>query len=419
MKKCVISLVLCICAAVLLLAACHKEEQPAITESQVWETMPQLTYGVLESEKLEVLPWYDGRTEAASQCNMAETELGYYWMLGELLFYADKADLSNWVVVCNKPDCTHSYTQTNCNAQIGNHWFLLRDGRIISTAYSALYPELYPNQKKHGTILVSRAADGTDLRLLYALEDIMVGDEGGLSAALLTSHQLLMYSCKNQTDGSEYYNLYRLSKDGIQLIEETTMVDSNRTLIKMTRGDDVIAVEDLHVEDDEFIANTVLCRFDGGVKTPVYETVEWGYLTGNTMRVFRKNDGYYDINTDTGEETLLTPTQFENSACFLLLPNCILETTLAYNTQDVRTPDMTHQMTLFDGVVWREVRLPKELKAAKPTTYAHDFVVTSDSVFFTVSTMERTFALHGGGIYRIDLSKEELTAELCQEIIMP
>lgn len=419
MKKRVFCLALCICTVVLLFNACNQEEQPAITESQVWETMPQLTYGVLEHEKLEVLPWYDGRTEAASQCTMAETEQGYYWMLGELLFYADKADLSNWVAVCNKPDCTHSYTHINCNAQIGSPWFLLRDGRIISTVYSALYPELYPNQSKRGTILVSRAANGTDLRLLYALEDVMVGDEGGMSAARLTSHQLLLYSSKMQTDGSEHYNLYRLSKDGIQLIEETTLVDCNRKLIKMTRGDEVIAVEDMHIEEDEFVVKTVLYRFDGGVKTPVYETVEWGYLTGNTMRVFRCNDGYYDINTDTCEETLLAPAQFENSACFLLLPNCILETTLAYNTQDVRTPDMTHQMTIFDGVAWREVKLPKELEGAKPTTYAHDFVVTSDSVFFTVSTMERMFALHGGGIYRIDLSKEELVVEFCQELEMP
>lgn len=413
---CVLTVLLCM---VLLLTACKKEEQPAITESQVWETMPQLTYGVLESEKLEVLPWYDGRTEAASQCSMAETELGYYWMLGELLFYADKADLSNWVAVCNKPACTHSYTQTKCNARIGSYWFLLRDGRIISSVYSAHFPELYPNQNKRGDILVSRATDGTDLRLLYASEEIMIGAEGGVSGFYLSPHQLLMYCSKMQTDGSECYRIYWVSEDGVQLLDETTMVGGNRSVVRWTRGDEVIAINDVYVLEDEIVEKYGIYRLDGGVLTLVSENAERGYLTGNTLRVFRRNDGYYDINTDTGEETLLAPAQFENSACFLLLPNCILETTLAYNTQDVRTPDMTHQMTLFDGVSWREVKLPKELEAAKATTYASDFVVTSDSVFFTVSTMERKFALHGGGIYRIDLSKEELTAELCQELKMP
>ena len=75
------------CVTMLLLSGCHiGEEAPGITESQEWE-VPQLNYGVLEYEKLEVLPWYSGRMEATSFNRMAETELGYYQTFFQNLFH--------------------------------------------------------------------------------------------------------------------------------------------------------------------------------------------------------------------------------------------------------------------------------------------------------------------------------------------
>ena len=76
---------LCLLAAILfILTGCREEDQlvvdPSVTESLVWETMPTLTYGRLEYEKLKVEPWYCGRTEATSSNHMAETEQGYYYM---------------------------------------------------------------------------------------------------------------------------------------------------------------------------------------------------------------------------------------------------------------------------------------------------------------------------------------------------
>lgn len=54
------------------------EETPEIPETEIWETAPVLTYGVMTYEKLEILPWYAGRAEAVKRNYCAETELSMY-----------------------------------------------------------------------------------------------------------------------------------------------------------------------------------------------------------------------------------------------------------------------------------------------------------------------------------------------------
>ena len=121
-----------------LLPGCAEEApvtptEPEPAESRLWETMPQLTYGVMEYEKLEVLPWYSGRTEATGSYQWAETRDGYYRLDTEslLLSYADKAILKNWLPVCGKPNCRHHANTLTCNAVMRYGTFLLRDGNSI------------------------------------------------------------------------------------------------------------------------------------------------------------------------------------------------------------------------------------------------------------------------------------------------
>ena len=86
-------------SAILLLltvfSGCDAEEKaPAPIGSAVWETMPQLTYGTMEYEKLAILPWNSGRCEATSYDTLAETNQGFYLIdASNRLLYADKADL--------------------------------------------------------------------------------------------------------------------------------------------------------------------------------------------------------------------------------------------------------------------------------------------------------------------------------------
>ena len=81
----------------LLMGGCAEEvpEQPAVTESLVWEEALPLNHGVLEYEKLTPRPWYCGSLEFSGRCRWAERENGYYYFdYGEnTLYYADKTDL--------------------------------------------------------------------------------------------------------------------------------------------------------------------------------------------------------------------------------------------------------------------------------------------------------------------------------------
>ena len=72
MKK-TICVLLALLMTVLPLAGCSQPEQePEPVSSLAWE-VPQLNYGVLEYEKLSVLPWYSGRTEATSFNTFADS----------------------------------------------------------------------------------------------------------------------------------------------------------------------------------------------------------------------------------------------------------------------------------------------------------------------------------------------------------
>ena len=136
MKRIVASIL----ALLILLAfpGCAQEEVPEVpsepepSESLIWEKMPALTYGVMEHEKLEVLPWYSGRTEATGSYQWAETKDGYYRLDTEsfLLSYADKADLQTWLPVCGKPNCRHHANTLTCNAVMRYGTFFLREGKL-------------------------------------------------------------------------------------------------------------------------------------------------------------------------------------------------------------------------------------------------------------------------------------------------
>ena len=136
--------------------------------SEVWKEMPTLTYGILESDPLEVLPWNSGRCEASVNYFMAETELGYYLLFKTYLYYADKSNLSNWTPVCNRPDCKH-WKSLGCPAKLRSTIYV-KDDRIFNVDWIDGY--LYPSDMSaNGLMIASMAADGTDKRGEYAVEE--------------------------------------------------------------------------------------------------------------------------------------------------------------------------------------------------------------------------------------------------------
>ena len=127
----------------LLFAGCAEEvpEAPEPGESQLLETMPALTYGQMEYEKLKVEPWYCGRVEATGFNRWAEAKDGIYYSYGMTLMYTDKAEIGLWVPVCDKPICNYAQNNSTCHGYIGWGTFLIHNNRIYFTEITTMFPE--------------------------------------------------------------------------------------------------------------------------------------------------------------------------------------------------------------------------------------------------------------------------------------
>lgn len=381
MKNTQTRLLLIIMAVMLLLTGCKQEINQGAMGSEIWEEMPEFTYGIIESEKLETQQWNSGRCEAVSDNFMAETENGYYWGFGNILYYADKTNPETWVFVCSQADCMHG-DRKQCLAYIETGYFVIKNDRIHFLESSGLYPQLY-DKEKNTELLLSMNADGTDKQIAYAIEDAVLTDAGSFSFFLTDEHWINLISAF-QTDGSVVTRLFRVTEEGVS---EIPIADSNGSASHYIRsgrsnrlhGDKVFWCSALNN------APGMYYRFVDDVLQQVDLTgleLFGAYLSGNTLRCFRPSDGYYDVNLQTREETKTADAQSNSSYAEILLPNCIIESTLlGWNSLKSRASNMDHTMKLFDGQQWYDVKLPESLLNAPDSCYLICQSVTSNAIF--------------------------------------
>lgn len=407
MKK---RLLICCLAMLVLLGGCARKASAPIG-SQVWEEMPAITYGVMEYEKLEVLPWDSGRCEATSKEAMIETELGYYsaYNLG-LIYYADKEALNNWVAVCNKAHCPHN--DNTCSGYTTSLSIIAKNDRIYFTVLKDAAQELYAGGASF--ILASMKPDGTDRRFEFAFDE-HVPHTPLASTALLTSQYWIYNTLEMEDDGTETARSYIVTANGAEEYPAAEDLENYRVGFRQIQnwGDRLYGNPVLSAETGIFH------RYRNGKPEAVDLAdlfVTFSYISGNTMRCFRANDGYYDVNIETREEIKLADPQLENSFASIILPNCIVETTLMYRLSENPDPAVAHsihEMRLFDGKSWRTVELPNELLQLGGGYYFLLKSVTSDSVLFSL----RVGSSNTLDYYRIDLTKENLKLEYAFQII--
>ena len=146
---------------------------------------------------------------------------------------------------------------------------------------------------------------------------------------------------------------------------------------------------------------------------------KYGYLSGDTLRYFQMNDGYYDINIKTGDKVKLADAQLENSFASIVLPNCILESTLmaynANNSADFYTEGMAHEMRLFDGQKWHSVALPDNLVNTGGKIQMRIAAVTSDKIILTFVDFEVSNRITH--YYYIDLNADMLSMVYMMEYV--
>ena len=82
------------------------------------------------------------RCNETSNGKMAETEDGYFLASDRMLYYADKDNLEEWVVVCNKPDCNHRDEKCNGFLQL-NTTIWQKDGRLYEIAHGTSFENPY------------------------------------------------------------------------------------------------------------------------------------------------------------------------------------------------------------------------------------------------------------------------------------
>ena len=222
MKRNVLKIFALLLGLLLLLPGCNQEEEPdVIPDSGAWKDIPQLNFGTLEYEKLSKLPCDSGRADGTGNYRIAETAKGYYFLVGSILYYADKGDLHTWVPVCGKPNCVHGMDNIYCDAHVFGNSFLLHDGRIVFSAKIHNFKHLYPGNDI-GMALFSKAIDGTDMRLEYVIEEGLITDAGGGYSNYLSPEHWIYNVSQLQKDGTSVVKVFRQTEEKLDvLIEET------------------------------------------------------------------------------------------------------------------------------------------------------------------------------------------------------
>lgn len=412
MKRIVVSIL----ALLILLAfpGCAQEEVPEVPtepepgESILWETMPSLTYGVMESEKLETLPWYSGRAESSGRANQwAETKDGFYLGFDSQLFYADKNNMFNWVPVCSKPNCSHPQGSPRCNGYIGVNRFILLNNSIHFLAIMSHFKEL-TRSELNDFALFSKSLNGSDMQFETHIELNNSTDGSVISGSLIGPYwvhrRVLLNPDGSYSDATYCYDL----RSSNLTIWHDKNSDERSMVLSPSRSDELygdyavlhnIPERDYYrIEDGKPIATHAIAYVQRG-----------DYLSGNVLRQFRTNDGYYDINLETGEEVFLAEPRLENSVSLIVLPNCVIESTIGSAEHPNGVP---HMMAIFDGESWLQVKLPPELENRVFTEeLLRIATVASDRVFVMVGRTVFQYTL-----YQIRLDQEDLVMEYVYEM---
>ena len=364
---------------VVLFSGCGKSGlSDSQQSSEVWKDIPQLHFGTLEYEKLSKLPWSSGRGEATGYYRIAETGQGYYFYdtIKKQLLFADKEDMSHWVTVCAKPNCKHASLDITCDGAVSGNSFVLRDNRIYFSDSLSSHRHLYPGTAD-GMAIFSKAFDGSDIRLEYVIEEGLI-QGGGRSSNYLTADQWVYNVAQLQKDGTCLARVYRRTEEKLELLFEETLEDFDSRATPVEIGGD-------RVHYNGLLGSPLSVQRSEDGKLVTLELGEYRetacYLSGDILRIFRPNDGYYDVNLATGEEVFVCKAQLENSVVAMPLPNCIIETTIGSELHPEGEP---HAMAFFDGESWHNLSLPEELTSFTGRTNLALCSVTSDSVMICV-----------------------------------
>ncbi len=379
-----------------------------------------MIYGTLETKRLQAEPGNYGRSKELSNGGFVEIETGYYCMRNGYLCYADKTDLSNWVVVCPDPGCEH-YENPDCAAgAYADTGMVLENGRFYFMAAIERNRHLYAGgQSDFGAMLCSMAQNGTDMRMEHICEEVLLLKGGDTQGYHVFSGGYIAAKATLNVDGTYSAQLWSITGGQEQLLMEKSYTGDRLPMVDIhsarerygLRGDRAFCTG--MIDGNSF---RWLCWIqDGQMQTAEISQIPYPlkYLSGNTIRSYITNDGYYDYDLLTGESRKLAEPQLNNSGAFILQPNCILESTMISSgvpeVEEKKNQTDEHYLMFFDGQDWHEVDLPYEVVSTADTVKLGVLGLFSDCVMF-VMDVEGTES-----IYRMDLSAKHYKLEYCGE----
>ncbi len=420
-RKRILSLALSV-LLVLPLVACRQNPEPGTS------TPSSANPGASTPPKLDTRPDSPvvrdlGSAERTSECEVAETENGFYLQFQNILYYADKSDLTNWVPVCNEPDCEHDLDSCTAHNLLSSS-FWLRDGRIYSVRD---LQEIEPNSAANFGIC-SSAADGTDFRVDLPMADMIPSDLACSYSHTATPDAMYQGYSTMDNDGNFRLAVDRLDRNGrTNLLEEIGSGGDPESVIDvhLISGygqrkiyGDLTAYCSLLAPPDEIFEHLYRIMPDGFEEIEGIDALEphefhGAKLDGDVLYYFVPGDGYYYMQLSTGKSTRWMDAQLPDSRAFQLGTDCILELNFYYQSTCTDAP----QLRLFDGSKWHNIAVPAE-RLPSTRLGSGPLALCSDCLFFTVLYKEtdpetsEVVAL-AEDLYRIDLTSDNPTLTPC------
>ncbi len=344
---------------------------------------------------------------------MWETEAGFYYDSDAGMIYADKSDLSNWVIVCSKPDCRHD--RDTCPARILGGGFYLKDGRIYSVKYTS---EFIPDAEFSYAVYSTPADGSDDFRLEYPLDQLQV-DQPRMKAFLWRPDALYLCYDSLLPSGNWVTKAIRLDADGEHLLhswetEERVPANCFEWHGRGT-GDTVVCSMLLEESVEDGIGG--FFRLTGRGYEPIPNAkqywMEEQLHSGDGMYRFTRNDGYYYTELSSDHSVKWMQARLKESRAKLFGTNCIVETNLDADPRETGLRADERGMQIYDGTMWKTVALPDTIDLTKAVD-APFWALASDRLFF--STSERIPNGEKQALYMVDLTQDELKAVRCAEI---
>lgn len=329
----------------------------------------------------------EDRCLMTSNGRMAETEAGFYMFRNGYLFYADKTDLSNWVLVCNRPECAHE--RTSCPGYINNFW-MTEDSIYYLT-------DVLDGERLERDALVRMSPDGSSREIVHSAPDMNTTGTAWSGEVVADT----FYNClaRLQEDGTLDCNVVRVDSSGAEVLFSSNYPEVENQLATFARP---MAISysirgDMTIMSGIPLDGTTEENKDGWDKRPFnryYQingdsiralnlsdscSLYGSYISGDALYHYHVNDGFYLMDLATGEEAKIADAAYENAFGHCIDGQLMIECTMS--VPGTASNAETLQMRYFDGTEWHEVALPETWDM---THMFRMFACASDRIFFTV-----------------------------------